>query len=171
MKKITILLLLAITALSSQGYGQKIGYINTQEVLQLMPETVVANNELANLASSLDEQDSLLNAEYQNKVADFQKDQQNKEISESILLMKYNQITDLEKRIEQFKQTAQQELVEKQNKLIKPLVEKINNAISEVAKENNYAYVLDNSTGAILFAANEKDNILPLVKVKLGITE
>jgi outer membrane protein len=123
------------------------------------------------LASSLDEQDSLLNAEYQNKVADFQKDQQNKEISESILLMKYNQITDLEKRIEQFKQTAQQELVEKQNKLIKPLVEKINNAISEVAKENNYAYVLDNSTGAILFAANEKDNILPLVKVKLGITE
>jgi outer membrane protein len=171
MKKITILLLLAITALSSQGYGQKIGYINTQEVLQLMPETVVANNELATLASSLDEQDSLLNAEYQNKVADFQKDQQNKEISESILLMKYNQITDLEKRIEQFKQTAQQELVEKQNKLIKPLVEKINNAISEVAKENNYAYVLDNSTGAILFAANEKDNILPLVKVKLGITE
>jgi outer membrane protein len=171
MKKITILMFIVLTAFSGQVIGQKIGYINTQEILQLMPETAVANNELAALANSLDEQDSILNAEYQNKIADFQKDQQNPDISESILLMKYNQINDLEKRIEQFKQTAQQELVEKQNKLIKPLVEKINNAIDEVAKENNYNYVLDNSTGAILFAANEKDNILPLVKAKLGITD
>lgn len=46
---------------------------------------------------------------------------------------------------------------------------KATNAIKEVAKENGFTYIFDMSSGAILFASETSEDILPLVKKKLGI--
>jgi outer membrane protein len=49
------------------------------------------------------------------------------------------------------------------------MVEKTNAAIKEVADANNFIYIFDTSTGFVLYFEKGED-ILPLVKAKLGIT-
>ena len=81
---------------------------------------------------------------------------------------KIKEITDLEKRITEFQKTAQADLQKKEEKLLQPIIDKAKQAIDDVAKENNYTYVLDSSMGVVLYSI-ESDDILPLVKKKLGI--
>jgi outer membrane protein len=51
---------------------------------------------------------------------------------------------------------------------MEPMIEKANQAIEDVAKENGYTYILDTSAGTVLYFP-ESDDILPLVKTKLGL--
>lgn len=81
---------------------------------------------------------------------------------------KIKEITDLQGRIQAFQASADEDLNSKQAELFNPIIEKVKNAITEVAKENNYNYILDVGTGAVLFYDNG-DDVLPLVKKKLGI--
>lgn len=89
-------------------------------------------------------------------------------MSDLIRQTKEKEITDLQARIQAFQQSADQDLGAKQAELFNPLIEKVKNAISEVARENNYNYIFDVGTGALVFYENG-DNVLPLVKTKLGI--
>ena len=48
------------------------------------------------------------------------------------------------------------------------MIEKARKAISEVAEENGYTYIFDAGVGILLYY-DKGDNILPLVRAKLGI--
>ena len=81
---------------------------------------------------------------------------------------KIKEITDLEKRITEFQQTAEADLQKKEQSLLQPIIDKAKNAINEVAKEGSFTYILDSSVGVVLYSV-ESDDILPLVKKKLGL--
>lgn len=51
--------------------------------------------------------------------------------------------------------------------LVQPLIDKAKKAIEEVAKENGFTYIIDTSSGALLYSGGE--DILPLVKKKLNL--
>ena len=78
------------------------------------------------------------------------------------------EITDLETRIREYEAKAQEDLQKKQVELISPVFEKAQSAIDAVAKESGFTYVFDTSKGVVLFA-NDSEDILTLVKKKLGI--
>ncbi|NOX86692.1 MAG: OmpH family outer membrane protein [Chlorobi bacterium] len=167
-KKAITLLSLTIL-LTSVGFGQsnlKFGYIDSNEILSLMPETDSLQNELQNYANNLDQQMKAMAQEYQEKVTDYQ--QNVNTMSDLIRQTKEKELTDLQNRIQAFRQSADQDLSTKQADLFNPLIEKVKNAISEVGRENNYTYIFDVGTGSLVFYENG-DNILPLVKKKLGI--
>ena len=67
------------------------------------------------------------------------------------------------------KQSAQQQMQTKQAELIKPMLDKADKAVKEVGAEKSLIYVFDLSTRSILYNSNESLDILPLVKIKLGI--
>ncbi|HVA98516.1 MAG TPA: OmpH family outer membrane protein, partial [Bacteroidia bacterium] len=75
---------------------------------------------------------------------------------------------DLNQRIQDFQTQAQQDIQKKNDELTKPVYDKAKKAIDEVAKEKGYKYVLDTSTGVVLYS-EPSDDILDLVKKKLGI--
>ena len=60
---------------------------------------------------------------------------------------------------------------QKQGELLKPVFEKAEKAIEEVAKEKGLIYVFDSGVGnrTILYKSNQSIDLLPLVKAKLGI--
>jgi outer membrane protein len=62
----------------------------------------------------------------------------------------------------------QQKVLKKREELYKPILDNIQNAINAIGKENNYTFIFDTGNGGLLFA-NEGDNILELVRKKLGI--
>ena len=167
--KKVIALLSLVVLISSVGFAQsgaKFGYIDSNEILTLMPETDSLQQELKAYADYLDEQMATMAMEYQTKVTTYQENVAT--MSDLIRQTKEKEITDLQNRIQAFQQSADQDLGAKQAELFNPLIEKVKNAITEVARENNYNYIFDVGTGALVFYETG-DNILPLVKTKLGI--
>ena len=154
---------------ASFGYAQanaKFGYIDSNEIISLMPETDSLQQELKGYADFLDQQMNTMAVEYQTKVQDYQDNIET--MSDLIRQTKEKEITDLQARIQQFQASADQDLGAKQAELFNPLIDKVKNAINDVGKENGYTYIFDTGTGALVFYENG-DNILPLVKAKLGI--
>ena len=82
---------------------------------------------------------------------------------------KVTEIQDLQQRIQNYQVTAQQQLQQKQNELLKPVFDKAEKAIEEVAKENGLLYVFDIGTKVVLYKSSQSMDVLPLVKAKLGI--
>lgn len=162
-------LLSLVVLFTTTGFGQgtvKFGYIDSNEILTLMPETDSLQEELKKYAEFLDQQMSSMAMEYQTKVTQYQENYNT--MSDLIRQTKEKEITDLQARIQAFQQSADQDLGAKQAELFNPLIEKVKNAINNVGKENGYTYIFDVGTGALVYY-EMGDNILPLVKKKLGI--
>jgi len=79
-----------------------------------------------------------------------------------------NALKEEEQQIMAFEQESQQKILAKSEELLGPIRDKVQKAIDDVAKEHNFAYVFDNSSGFILYA-DESVNITPKVKTKLGV--
>jgi outer membrane protein len=93
-----------------------------------------------------------------------------KTTSDEIRQVKEKELTDLQARLQSFKQTAEEKFADKKQELLNPIKAKAVNAIQDVAKEKVYSYILDESAGSIIYAL-PTDNIIGDVKTKLGIKE
>ena len=165
MKKITFLTLLCALTLSSIAQN-KFGYIDSQELLMLMPERKTAETEVQEFAKSLESQLGSMTAEYQQSVQEYQANEST--YTDLVKQDKVAEITGLEQRIQAFQQNAQQSLQAKEQELLEPILSKARKAIEDVATEGDFTYIFDKSIGSILYA-KESENVLPLVKKKLGL--
>jgi len=107
-----------------------------------------------------------MKAEFENKYLDYQNTSAG--LSDLIKQTKEKELSDLQGRIDAFQQKANQDLQAKQQELVAPFIEKAKSAVKEVAKENKYSYVLNAIEDVVLYK-EEGDNVMPLVKKKLGI--
>lgn len=164
MKKTLLLLFILFTY--SNNFAQKFGYIDSQELLLLMPERKTAENEVQEFAKSLESQLTAMTSEYQQSVENYQAKEST--YTDLVKQDKIAEITGLEQRIQAFQQNAQQALQNKEKELLEPILSKAKKAIEEVAVEGNYTYIFDKSMGTILYA-KESENIISKVKSKLGL--
>jgi outer membrane protein len=167
MKKIILFLACGIL-LGNLALAQttKFGYIDSRELLSVMPDKIKADTAIAQYARTFQDQLQQMGKEYEKKVKDFQGGE--KTMTDAMKEVKAKEIQDLQRRIEETNQSAQEKVEKKRQELYQPVLEKADKAIKEVAKEKGYDYVFDASTGALL-QARETDNILGFVKAKLGI--
>jgi outer membrane protein len=168
MKKIFISLVAVVfsTTLFAQT-GLKLGHINSQELLQAMPESDSAQVKMEKAAKELQDQLEAMQVEFNNKYQDYisKKDT----YSELIRQTKETELQQMNQRIQQFQGTAEQDLQKRRTETFKPVLDKANKAISEVAKENGFTYIFDISAGTVIYHAENSTDILPLVKQKLGL--
>ena len=165
MRKIIFLTGLCFLTLSSIAQN-KFGYIDSQELLLLMPERKSAETEVQNFAKSLEAQLASMTAEYQESVQEYQINETT--YTDLVKQDKVAEITGLEKRIQTFQQNAQQSLQTKEQELLEPILSKARKAIEDVATEGDFTYIFDKSVGSILYA-KESENVLTLVKNKLNL--
>ena len=166
MKKIILVACSFALFSSVKAQSLKIGHINSQELLSLMPEIKKAEADLKVYAKSFEDQLETMSKEYQKKMGDYQA--QEKTMTDAVKEVKQKEITDLGARIESTQKSAEEKVVTKKQELFKPILDKAEKAIKEVAKEKGFDYVFDVSTGSVL-VTRDADNMLPLVKAKLGI--
>jgi outer membrane protein len=131
-----------------------------------MPEVKKADSSLQIYAKSFQDQLESMSKEYESKVKDFQANE--KTMNEAVKEVKVKEVQQLQERMEALQQSAQEKTSKRREEMYKPILEKADKAIKDVAKENKYDYIFDASGGAILFA-KDSDNVLSLVKTKLGI--
>lgn len=167
MKKIVVMLAFGLMmCTASFAQTQKIGYINSKELLALMPEMKKAETDLTAFAKQYKEQMESMQKEGEKKVADYQA--ASKTMTEAVRTVKETEIQDLQARMQKFQQTAEQKVSEKESEILKPIYDKANKAISDVAKEKGYTVVFDSGAGNVLYAT-DGDNLLAAVKTKLAI--
>jgi len=156
-----------LTSMQAQD-KQKIGHINADELLSLMPETDSARSNLQLYQQQLENDLTTMQTELQQKIQNFRQNQSS--YTTLTLESKTQEIQQLQERIGNFQQRAQEDLQDKQVELFEPIIEKATNAVQEVAKENGFTYILDTSQSkaVVIFAENGID-IMPMVKKKLGL--
>lgn len=167
--QISILILVFLILGSINVYAQsklKVGHINTAELLKIMPGRDSAEKALYDYAAALEQQMSLMTKEFETKYQEYL-DNESK-MTQIVKNAKQKELTDLQNRILEFQELAQEDLKKMEAKLVEPLLKKAENAIHTVAKEKGYTYILDTSSGAVLYF-EDADDIMPLVKKKLGI--
>ncbi len=159
------LIIVLATAAHSQT-TQKIGYIDFNNLVAAMPGVDSVKIKLQNYQKTLSDQLDAMRAEFENKYLEYQ--QGSSGMSDLIKQTKEKELQDLQGRIDAFQQKAQTDLQAKQQELLQPIVSKAKDAIKEVAKENKYTFII-NAIEDILLYSEPVDDVLPLVKKKLGI--
>lgn len=156
-----------IVVCSFTANAQKIAHINLDSLISIMPETKAATQSVQDYAKQLETQVTAMQTELQTKYDDYQSHQN--DMPALVKASKEKELNDLNQRIQDFQQQAQTDYQKKSAELSKPVYEKAKKAIDQVAKDNGYKYVLDTSTGIVIY--NEPaDDIFNLAVKKLGIT-
>jgi outer membrane protein len=142
----------------------KIGYISSQELVSVMPETRKADSALQELRNALvsnatDKQNAFYAA-----VEKYNKDSAT--LTSSVKAVKRNELTKLGQELSGEEERIQQQLQQRQQELLGPINKKAYDAVQSVAKENGYGYVFEKEA---LLVAPPGDDILPLVAKKLNI--
>ena len=166
MKKVLKLTLAVVCVMFSTSlFAQKIGRINSQEVVVNMTEYKEAQTQLEALAKDLQAQMETIQVEFNTKIQEYQKGAET--MTDAVRQHKEKELNDLNTRLQEFQQVAQQELQKKEQELMEPIIKKANEAITEVSKAGGYTVIFE--TGQMIYfdEAQVKD-ITPEVKAKLG---
>ena len=165
MKKIFVIAIASLMAFSAGA--QKIGRVNFNELVMLMPEMDAARETMAASQKEAEETYAAMVEEYQGKVTQYQ--QKSSSWTAAIKESKEKELMDIQNRIQEFQQNISQELQQQQSQLVAPINEKANNAIQELAKAKGIDVLFDASQ-AIYFS----DSVIDLTaeaRKALGIPE
>ena len=158
--KVFVLVALTLAAMCVSAQV-KLGHIETQKLIQAMPEWTAAQKTFEEEQKKVNTELNSLREQFKTKLAEYS-------YSEAMRATTEEELQGLQQRIQRFQETAMAQLEKTQNDLMQPVMEKALNAIKEVGKENGFTYIFDMNAG-ILYAAENSQDVLPLVKKKLGL--
>jgi len=160
MKRISILTFLLFVNITVAQRGVKIGYIDTEYILENLTEYSEVSDRLEEKAQSWKDEISKRSREIEQK-----KESLN---SERILLTK-DLIEELESEIEFEEQELNEyqqkrfgtrgDLILQKQQLIQPIQDQIFNAIKEIAKSKNYDFIFDKSSDIVMLYSNRRHDI------------
>jgi len=169
MKRIIgIAALVILVATTSQAQNLKFGHINSDELIQVLPEFDSANIKIEEFRQELVNTLELMTVELNNKSDAYNK--VSKTLTEVVRQTKEQELIDLNRRIQDFQTNAQEQLQNKQVELFQPIYSKVDKAIKDVGKENGFVYIFDVAKGSLLYFDETKSvNVMDLAKTKLGL--
>lgn len=169
-KKIALLLCVAVLIpIGAMAQTLKIGHINSQEIIALMPEVEDLEKKMKEAGDQWEGELLKMREEYYAKIKQFQDTQAT--LSESIKQARQTELADMEQRIATLNQTAQNDLAKKNQDLAAPILEKVRKAINDVAAENGYTYIFDMASQSIIYTSPSSNDITELVKKKLNLKD
>jgi outer membrane protein len=159
MKRIVVAVLLA-AACTCVHAQTKIGHINSEAIMQALPEAVDAQKSLDALVAQWEAELQKMQSEWKKKFDEFDKKKliltdQTRADQERQLREMDQAITDF--RNKKFGQNG--ELFQKQNEVMKPIQNKIFQVLEEIARDDGYDYIFDKSGEILLLYANDKRDL------------
>jgi len=168
MKKIT-LAFVALFAILGTVSAQKYAHLNYGNLLNAMPAVKDADKQLEDFQKALVSKGEEMSSKLKDGYLAFLKDQQSGNFSPAKLQERQAQLEAEQTAIQSYEEAVRKQISDKREALLKPILDRVNQAIQDVAKEKGYSLVFDTSSfNAVLFAKDTED-LFPLVKTKLGI--
>lgn len=163
---LTISLIFIAQNLAAQTV-QQIAFVNSNELLEAMPEKVKASNKLIDLNNKYKEELNVMQNDYNKKYSDFISYQTS--MAENIRLRRMQELYELERQINDFMKVAQEDVESQERDLVEPLRQKVKDAIYQVGVERGFVCIYDLANPAIAFVTPDATDANPFVKQKLGI--
>ena len=164
------LLIAVVCMLSVSSFAQdlKFGHINTQDLIGVMPEFQSAQKELEDTRLMYVTEMQKLETEFQSKYTALS--QEAEKLDPAIRASRQAEVEKMYENMQNFQQTAQDNLQKKQMELMIPITEKVKKIVAQVGEEMKLIYIFDMQEGTpILYHSAQSVDVLPAVKKKLGL--
>jgi outer membrane protein len=169
MKKIVLLAVLGIL-MGNMAMAQRYAIIDTRYILDKMPEYSTAQKQLDDIAAGwqkeIDNKQAVLDKMYR------EYDAEEVMLSEELKKKRQDQLFVMEKELRDLQRQRfgfEGDLFKKRQELIKPVQDKVYNAVQKIATQRGYDFVLDKSEGiTVIFADPKLDKSDDILK-ELGV--
>ena len=169
MKQILLVSTLVLGSLIALTGQDRYGHLNFGNLIAVMPEAIQANDSLEIMQATMVARGEAMAAQFQRDASAFIKDVQSGTLTP---VQQQERQAALEKRqveIQNFEQEIVQTMGATRNQMLEPIIARAQLAIDDVAKENGYVMVFDTSVFNAVMFADESEDLMDMVKAKLGI--
>ena len=164
--KIIVVLFIVTASAATNAQTLKFGHIEFQALIQIMPEMSTAQIEMDNFQKDLNDVFDELYEKYQ-QLLDELEQLSSPGASEVRRNAKLTEFQEMQTKIENYRNSAGQQIDRKQTELLQPIINKAQATIEEIARAQGLIYVFDSDF--LLYKSNASVDVLPLVKERLGI--
>jgi outer membrane protein len=168
MRRVLVLVAM-LGALVSAGAAQmKIGHINSEAVMQALPEAADAQKSLDALVAQWEAELQKMQGEWKRRFDDY--DKRKLILTDQARADQERELRELDQRIVEYrnKKFGQNgELFQKQNEVMKPLQSKMFKVLEEIANEDGYDYIFDRSGEVLLLFASDKHDLTSKVIARM----
>ena len=164
MKKLSVLFA-AVMMFATVGVAkaQKVASIDYEQVLAAMPETKKMTTDLDTFSKTKGDELQKQAEAFQKEVQQYQAD--GAKMTEAQRNAKETELQKKQQNLQALQQTAQNDLAQRRDAAVKPIIEKLNNAVTKVAKANGFEFVID--APALIYKSGP--DATPMVKKELGL--
>ncbi|MBA9077722.1 MULTISPECIES: OmpH family outer membrane protein [Rufibacter] len=170
MNKLKSLLVAAFLLVSVASFAQtgtvKIGYTNANYIISQLPESRQIESDLKAASSQFEKELQNKYKDYEAKAKAYQAGVST--MTDVIKADREKELMNLRTQIEEFQRNADASLQKKEQTALEPVMNKIQKAIDETAKENGYTHIF--TAEALLYGPEDGNNFTDLVLKKLGVT-
>ena len=171
MMKKSLIIAIVIIATALTADAQRFAYVNTDYILKNIPEYKAAQDQIDKITTEWRAEVDKKQKEIDDLYRNFQNEQYL--LTEEQKKTKVGEIEAKEKAIKDYQKTKfgyEGELFQKRQELVKPIQDKVYEAIEKYAKERGFDFIFDKSSSTTLLYANaENDKSDDIIK-KLGYT-
>ena len=164
MKKLLFMILM-LTPIAVMA--QKFGHVNTQDIIQAMPEYTKAKNEIDALQKQYEADLKSMQEEMTKKLKDYEANA--KTLPDNIKQRRETELQEMDQKIRQSYQDNQQALAQAQQEKMQAITTKVIDAIKQVGQAGGYVYIMDNAGGIPYISTTLSTDVTAQVKAKLGI--
>ena len=167
MKKLIICAICALCGFTTANAQQKFGHVNSQEIIQAMPEFSKARTEIEALTKQYEADLKSMYEELQKKGDAYEKEQAT--LPTNIKERREKELAEMQQKIQQSYQDNQQALAQAQQEKMNAITTKVLDAIKAVGQAGNYIYIMDMGSGVPYISTTLSTDVTAEVKKKLGI--
>ena len=156
MRRLAVAVLLAL-ACAAAAAQMKIGHINSETIMQTLPEAIDAQKSIDALVAGWEADLQKMQADWKKKFDDF--DKRKLILTDQVRADQERELRELDQNITDFrtKKFGQNgELFQKQNEVMNPIQNKMFHVLEEIAKDEGYDYIFDRSGEILVLYANDK---------------
>lgn len=164
MKKLSVLFA-AVMMFATVGVAkaQKVAMMDYEAVLAVMPETKKMTTELEAFSKTKGDELGKQADAFQKEIQTYQAE--GAKLTEAQRTAKEAELQKKQQSLQAIQQTAQNDLAQRRDAAVKPIVEKLNKAVEKVAKASGYDFIID--AGALIYKGGP--DATPAVKKELGL--
>lgn len=165
-----VFLSLAFLFLWGNVTAQKIGFTNVEILLSYMPEAIKANKDIESFAKVLNDRLVIKDNYIESKYSEYEEAVAANKLSPEQRKTAEAELQKLQQELQASAQEADTKVLAKQQELMDPLLQKIQVAIDQVAKEGEFTYILNQTSGSNILYGLETLDVTKNIAKKLGIT-
>jgi outer membrane protein len=154
------MMLVLATAVSAASAQTNVAHVNTEQIMQVLPEAIDAQKTLDALVAQWEGELQKMQAEWKRKFDDY--DKKKLILSDQARAENEKELRQMDQQIVDFRNKkfgTDGELFKKQNEVMKPIQNKIFKVLEDIAREDGYDYIFDRSGEILLLYANEKRDL------------